>query len=96
MKKSFSFSRGQQLGVIVWSVIIVVLIIILNLTEGVRQQQTFEISQVDMEYLQISSEKNQKNTQIYYSQNKPQYSYTIYDFEHNIINLYNWKKINYS
>jgi competence protein ComEA len=96
VKNQFSFSRGQQLGVIAWSVIIVVLIVLLNLTYPSRQKQPYEISQADMEYVQLAAEKNQYTAQVSYSENKPEYTYTLFDFDPNTISLSQWKQLGFS
>lgn len=59
-------------------------------------QQPFEVSRADMEYVQLAAENDRNSSEISYSENRPEFSYTLFDFDPNTIELSQWKQLGFS
>jgi competence protein ComEA len=95
VKKYFSFTRSQQIGVAFWALLILGLIFTSSFLPE-SPEGKFEVNPDDMEYVQLNA-KSDKN---YYSNNynsaDSKSSISLSDFDPNKLDLEGWKNLGFS
>ncbi|MBI3134603.1 MAG: helix-hairpin-helix domain-containing protein [Bacteroidetes bacterium] len=92
MKNYFAFTRVQQLGVVIWSTLILIVLVVLNWTHEIRLQQPLEVNPQQLQYVQLAAEEDRSFAQTY----RPDFSYSLFEFDPNTIALSDWKKLGFS
>jgi len=96
VKRYFAFSRTQQWGVIIWSVILVVLIALLSWRRENSLPAPFVVSEADVEYVQLAVEKEDSAESSSYASNEPTNDVSLFDFDPNVITPEEWESLGFS
>ena len=95
MKNYFSLTSAQRVGIAVWSAIIVVLIVLLNVNFKKTHPDPFNVDRADLEFVQLNAVQNDvdrwENSNI---SNKP--SFQLFNFDPNAITKQQWKDLGFS
>ena len=95
MKKQFSFTRNQKLGVTSIAIAIVLLTIVLNVNFHKSLGPNPEIDRSSLTYLNLSNSQDQTQP-IYSEKNQSSQKTNLHDFDPNLISLKEWEELGFS
>lgn len=96
MKNYFSFTRSQQIGVMIWAVIIVGLIVTPKLFKDSRFDEKFQVNKNDVEYVQLNAESHFNYSHNSDKQTSDKRNYSLFDFDPNLLDLSGWESLGFS
>jgi len=96
VKNYFAFTRSQQIGVVAWTIIILVLIVLLNVNFQKNHPNPFEVSESDMSYVQLNAQKETENYSYEHQSGWQKEDLALFDFDPNLISISEWQDLGFS